>query len=251
MIAREDQALPADQSQRPPLGVPDPAGEGKPPGIEGKQQPEGQGKPPELPPLHFPQQPGGQDPAPAPGGYPPPAGYPPPGGSPWDRQAPPPGQPPDAPPRWGSRPQPGGPTRPGRPLRPPEPAIRQRALAAVLLGLVSLLALLGVGTNFHRGIYLVVFSFVVGIAACWLGVTSIRRARRSGSMRPRGAVAGTVLGVIGALLGAVLLIAFATFWQQLNSFSQCLNAANTPSAQQACLNQLHKSVGISGLGPGA
>ena len=40
--------------------------------------------------------------------------------------------------------------------------MRQRALAAVVLGVLSLLALLGVGSNFHRGIYLVVFALLVG-----------------------------------------------------------------------------------------
>ena len=120
--------------------------------------------------------------------------------------------------------------------------MRQRALAALVLGILSLLSLLGVGSNFHRGIYLVVFSLLVGLGACWFGVTAIRRARQSVTMRPRGAVAGTVLGVIGALLSAILLIALAAFWPQLTTFSQCLSAANTPSAQQACLNQLHRSV---------
>ena len=120
-------------------------------------------------------------------------------------------------------------------------------MAALILGVLSVLALLGVGSNFHRGIYLVFFGLAVGIGACWLGITAMRRARRSVSMRPRGAVAGVVLGVIGALLSAVLLLAFAAFWSQLNSFSQCLNEANTPSAQQACVNQLHRSVGLSKL----
>jgi hypothetical protein len=120
-------------------------------------------------------------------------------------------------------------------------------VAALILGVLSVLALLGVGSNFHRGIYLVFFALAVGIGACWLGITAMRGARRSVSMRPRGAVAGIVLGVIGALLSAALLLAFAAFWQQLTSFSQCLNQANTPSAQQVCVNQLHRSVGISKL----
>jgi predicted PurR-regulated permease PerM len=125
--------------------------------------------------------------------------------------------------------------------------MRQRAVAALILGVLSLLALLGVGTNFHRGIYLVFFALVVGVGACWFGISAVRRARRSVTMRPRGAVAGTVLGAIATLLSVILLIAFAAFWNQLNSFSQCLNQANTPSAQQACMNQLHRSVGLSKL----
>lgn len=238
-IIREDPALPTDQSPRPPLSSP--------------EQPDG--KQSELPPLHFPQRPDGQGLAPAPGGYPQPAP------APEDGQTPPPGNapptPPAAPPDWANRwgPQPGAPggpgprtpSRPARPLRPPESAVRQRGIAALILGVLSVLALLGVGSNFHRGIYLVAFSLAVGISACWFGITAMRRARLSVTMRPRGAVAGIVLGVIGALLSVVLLFAFAAFWQQLNSFSQCLNQANTPSAQQACVNQLHRSVGISRL----
>jgi uncharacterized membrane protein len=112
---------------------------------------------------------------------------------------------------------------------------------------LSLLSLLGVGSDFRRGIYLVFFALAVGICACWFGITAMRKARNSASMRPRGAFAGTVLGVIGVLLSIILLIAFAAFWKQLTSFSQCLSQANTPSAQQACVNQLHRSVGLSKL----
>jgi hypothetical protein len=230
MTAREDPALSADQSQRPPLGSPEP--------------PEGKEEPSALPRLHFPRQPDGQGLAPAPGAAPPP------GPAPWNGPPPPPvpgpggppGTPPDAARRWGNGRPPGGPAGPRRPLRPPEPAMRQRAVAAIVLGLLSLLALLGVGSNFHRGIYLVIFSLLVGLSACWFGLTAVRRARRSETMRPRGAIAGTVLGIIAAALSTFLLIAFAAFWPQLNTFSQCLSAANTPSAQEACLNQLHRSV---------
>src|SRR5579875_3494153 len=87
-----------------------------------------------------------------------------------------PGQPPG---------QPGRPAGPARPGRPPEAAHRQRALAALILGLVSVLSFFGVGTNFRRGIYLLIFALAVGVAAIWLGVTASRRARREGTMRPR------------------------------------------------------------------
>jgi hypothetical protein len=114
---------------------------------------------------------------------------------------------------------------------------------------LSLIALLAIGSsfNFHRGIFLVFFALAVGIGASWFGITAMRKARRAVSMRPRGAVAGTVLGVIGAFLSIALLIAFAAFWSQLNAYSQCLGQANTLTAQQACANQLDRSVGVSGL----
>jgi hypothetical protein len=115
---------------------------------------------------------------------------------------------------------------------------------------LSLLSLFAVGSNFRRGVFLVIFALLVGVAACWLGVTAMQRARRSGSMRPASSIAGTVLGVIGSALSALMLIFFAAFWPQLMSYSQCLNSANTVTAQQACANQLHRSVGISNFGSG-
>ena len=143
------------------------------------------------------------------------------------------------------------PAAPPRPTKAPEPSVRQRALAAFFLGGLSVLAaLLGVGSNPHRGIYLVFFSLVVGVGACWLAISAMRQARRDASMRPRGAVFATVLGVLGSLLSVIMLIAFAVFWQQLTTFNQCISSANTLAAQQQCLNQVHKSVNseISRLG---
>ncbi|HEX3922212.1 MAG TPA: DUF4190 domain-containing protein [Streptosporangiaceae bacterium] len=225
------------------------------------EQPQEKGKSPGLPRLHFPQRPDGQGLAPAPGGQPPPPPTPPGQNgppSPDTRPGPPPGAPPDAPPDagrpWGNQPPPGwsrpaGQPGPGRPLRPPETATRQQAWAALVLGLMSVIAIPAIGSNFHRGIYLLVFSLVVGITACWFGITAMRRARRALTMRPRGAVAGIVIGVIGALVSVVLLVGFVAFWPQLNDFSRCLQSANTPSAQQTCQDQLNRSVGISGLRP--
>ena len=117
-----------------------------------------------------------------------------------------------------------------------------------------MVALFGIGGrfDFHRGVYLVIFALVVGLAACWLGVTAMRRARHADSMRPRGATLGTVFGAISAFLSAFLLIFLAIFWGQMTTYSQCINAANTVTAQQACLNQLNHSLNseISRLGAG-
>jgi predicted PurR-regulated permease PerM len=135
-------------------------------------------------------------------------------------------------------------------VRPPEQPVRHRGIAALILGVLSLLSLLGIGTNYHRGIYLVIFAVLVGATACWFGVTAVRKARQSGTMRPRWAIAGTVLGALGAVFGILVLIFFAAYWPQLNKFSQCVNSANTPSAQQACTDQLRQSVKIGGIGTG-
>jgi predicted PurR-regulated permease PerM len=135
-------------------------------------------------------------------------------------------------------------------MRPPEQSARHRAIAALLLGVLSVLSLLGTGHDYHRAIYLVVFAVLVGIIAAWFGVTALRSARRSDTMRPRWAIFGTVLGGLGAVLGALLLVFIAAYWQQLNTYSQCLNSANTQSAVQACANQLQRSVKIGRLGTG-
>jgi hypothetical protein len=233
--------------------------------VSSPEQPQEKGKSPGLPRLHFPQRPDGQGLAPAPGGQPPPPPTPPghngppppdtrPGPPPGGQPGAPPGVPPDARPPWGNQPPPGwsrpaGQPGPGRPLKPPETATRQQAWAALVLGVMSVIAIPAIGSNFHRGIYLLIFSLVVGIAACWFGITAMRRARRALTMRPRGAVAGIVIGVIGSLVSVLLLVGFVAFWPQLNDFSRCLQSANTPSAQQACQDQLNRSVGISGLRP--
>jgi predicted PurR-regulated permease PerM len=119
---------------------------------------------------------------------------------------------------------------------------------------LSVIALFGIGGNFnfHRGIYLVIFALIVGLAACWLGITAMQRARRGASMRPRGAVLATVFGALGAFLSAVLLIFLAVFWNQLSTYSRCISTANTVAGQQACLNQLNRSLNseISRLGAG-
>jgi len=109
---------------------------------------------------------------------------------------------------------------------------------------LSVLAFLGIFSSFnlHRGVYLVIFALVVGGAACWLAVTAMRRARRSASMRPRGAVLAVVFGATGAFLSAFLLIALALFWGPLTTYSRCLGAANTLTARQACQNQFSHSL---------
>jgi uncharacterized membrane protein YeaQ/YmgE (transglycosylase-associated protein family) len=119
---------------------------------------------------------------------------------------------------------------------------------------LSVIALLGTGSNFdfHRGIYLMIFALLVGLAACWLGATAIRRARRAASMRPRGAVLGVVFGAVGAFISTLLLIILAAYWSQLTTYSRCLGTANTLAARQACVNQLNHSLNgeISRLGVG-
>ena len=132
---------------------------------------------------------------------------------------------------------------PPRQLPPPDPESRQRGLAALALGGLSLIGLaLGLG-NLHRGIYVAVLTLLFALTAIWLGVAVNRRARRSGTARPRGAVSGIVLGGLGLAFSAMWLLVLAVFWPQLNTYYNCMAGANTVTAQQACHDQFTNSVG--------
>ena len=146
-------------------------------------------------------------------------------------------------PPGGRGPQPTGMLPARRQLPPPEPAVRQRALAALALGALSLIALLfGLG-NVHRGIYVAVLALLFAVTAIWLGVTASKKARRSGTARPRWAVGGVVFGGIGLAFSALWLLVLAVFWPQLNAYYNCMSGANTVAAQQACRTQFTNSVG--------
>ncbi len=130
-----------------------------------------------------------------------------------------------------------------RPPRPPaDPVLQQRVWAALMLAVISLLGMMLIG-NVRRGVYVVAVALVIAAIALWLSISAMSRARRGGTGRPRGAVFATVLGVVGVLLSAFVLAGFAMFWPQLQQYANCLSGANTPSAQQACQQQLDHSVG--------
>lgn len=146
-------------------------------------------------------------------------------------------------PPGGRGPQPRGMLPARRPLPPPEPAVRQRALTALLLGALSLIGLsFGLG-DLRRGIYVAILALLFAAAAVWLGVTASKMARRSGTARPRWAVGGVVLGTIGLAFSTLWLLVLAVFWPQLSAYYGCLSGANTVTAQQACHKQFTDSVG--------
>ena len=146
-------------------------------------------------------------------------------------------------PPGGRGPQPKGMLPARRQLPPPDPAVRQRALAALTLGALSLLGLmLGLG-NLRRGIYVAVLTLLFAVTAIWLGVTASKKARRSGTARPRWAVGGVVLGGLGLAFSALWLLVLAVFWPQLNAYYTCMGGAPTVAAQQACHTQFTNSVG--------
>ena len=132
---------------------------------------------------------------------------------------------------------------PPRQLPPPDAAQRQRALAAFSLGVLSLLGLaLGLG-SLRRGVYVAVLTLLFAVTAIWLGVGTSRRARRTGTARPRGAIGGIVLGGCGLAFSALWLMVLAVFWPQLNAYYNCMSSANTVAAQQVCHTQFTNSVG--------
>jgi hypothetical protein len=161
--------------------------------------------------------------------------------------------------------EPGGLGRPGqrpparaarpRPTRPPDRELRQRAIASLVLGVLSLVALLGLSGDLHRGVYLLIFSAAIGLAACVIGITAVVKARKTGSYRPRGAVAGIVLGVIAALLSIPILATYLAFPRQVDNYVKCLTQSQSQSSggQQACMDRFYKSIhlGAPTLGNGA
>jgi hypothetical protein len=146
-------------------------------------------------------------------------------------------------PPGGRGPQPKGTLPARRQLPPPDSALRQRALAALTIGFLSLLGLaLGLG-NLRRGILVAVVALVFGLTAIFLGAGASKRARRNGTARPRGAVTGIVLGSLGLAFSVLWLLVLAVFWTQLNAYYNCMASANTNTAQQACHTQFTNSVG--------
>ena len=140
------------------------------------------------------------------------------------------------------RPGPGSGFGPRPQRQPADPALQQRAWAALLLAVISLFAMMMIG-NIRRGVYVVAVALIIAAVALWLSTSALSRARRGGSGRPRGATLAVVLGVAGLGFSALVLIGFVIFWPQLSQYSDCMSGANTVAAQQACRTQLDNSVG--------
>jgi hypothetical protein len=119
---------------------------------------------------------------------------------------------------------------------PAEPATQQRAMAALLVALLSLTGVLALA-NPERGVYLVAYALLAGLVAMWLALTSLARARRGRTARPHGSAAAAALAGVGILVSMVLLLAFAVLGRQMSAYGRCLSEAGTPTAQQACQAQ--------------
>jgi multisubunit Na+/H+ antiporter MnhB subunit len=152
--------------------------------------------------------------------------------------------------RLTDRREPGTPPPPRSPFLPPEPRpqlppaetrVRQRALAAVSLAVLSLLAMMLIG-NLQRAAAVAAVALVVAAVAVVLAFSALSAAKQGRARRPGGARAGAVLGVIGLLWSAVALLGFLVFHAQLDQYNNCMNAAATATQQQACKSQLHNAI---------
>jgi len=129
-----------------------------------------------------------------------------------------------------------------RPQLPPAaPALQQRAGAGLVLALLSLITMMLIG-NLERAVYVVGVALAVAVVALILVISSLSAAKRNGTRRPRGAVAGVVLGAMGALFSAFALVGFLIFWSQLMQYAHCMKGASTLATQNACQQQFDHSV---------
>ena len=170
-------------------------------------------------------------------------------------EQPPPGQPPGGMARPGQPARPGGPpTRPDRlrPARPPDRELRQRAIASLLLGVLSLVALpLAIDGGVRRFAYLVIFSAVIGVASVVIGITAMVKARRTGSLRPRGAFGGVALGAIAAAVSIQLLTLHLLFPRQVDKWLTCQSHAQSTVSRQSCFDNFYRSIYLKPQGQGS
>jgi hypothetical protein len=131
---------------------------------------------------------------------------------------------------------------PPRPQLPPsDPALGQRALAALILGILSLMAMLLIG-NLQRAAAVAAVALAVALAGLLLAASTARAAKRAGTSPPRGTTAGLVLSLLGLLFSGFALVGFLVFGAQIDQYSSCMNQATTPTQQQACRTQLEHAI---------
>ena len=109
------------------------------------------------------------------------------------------------------------------------------------MGVLSLLGLF-LASGLRHAVYVLAGTLVIGAVGAWLGSSAMSQARRGRTGRPRGAVAGVVLGLLGLAFSGLALIVFAMFWTQLSAYWNCTSGANTLTAQQTCQHQLSRTI---------
>ncbi|HEY6791567.1 MAG TPA: hypothetical protein VI365_30070 [Trebonia sp.] len=132
-----------------------------------------------------------------------------------------------------------------QPRKPAGTAAQQRAFAALMLAIISLLGMSGVSGNLRRGVVVLAVTMVIGAIGLWLSFSALSRSRKAETARPRFAVAASVLGIVGTGLSTLALIGFATFWPQISQYASCSSGANTVATQNACDQQLNSALQTS------
>ncbi len=139
---------------------------------------------------------------------------------------------------------------PGSPFLPPAPRpqlppaareVQQRATAGLVLVLLTLIAMLW-GSDLQRTVYVVAVTLVIALVGLTLVFSAMRSAKRAGTRRPRGAMAGAVLGVLAALFSVFALIGFLVFWSQIMQYANCVHGASIAETQNACQTQLQHAI---------
>jgi hypothetical protein len=114
-------------------------------------------------------------------------------------------------------------------------------MAGLALAVLSLLAMMLI-SNQRRTAAVAAVALVVAVGALVLTFSALSGAKRARTRRPRGAVVGAVLGVIGLLVSGCALLLFLAFGAQLDQYISCMNTANTAAEQQACQHQLQNPI---------
>lgn len=82
---------------------------------------------------------------------------------------------------------------------------------------------------------------VLDVAAIVLGVRALRRVRTRGGRAP-GAVAGIVLGSVGAVLVALVVTVLGVFWNEVRAYQECMSGANTIRSEEKCTAEFERAL---------
>lgn len=120
--------------------------------------------------------------------------------------------------------------------RPPVQARNGLGVAALVLGLLSLPAILTVFLGIILGLLGVIF-----------GLIGMGRAKRGEATNGGMALAGLITGAIGLVVSVVFIAVGVSFFfshkNQFNNLSQCVQNAHTTQAQTDCQNQFRTQFG--------
>lgn len=78
---------------------------------------------------------------------------------------------------------------------------------------------------------------LLDVAAIVVGARTLRRARSAPA-----ALAGIIVGSVGAVLAAVVLTVFGVFWQEIGAYRDCMSGANTIATEEQCRAEFQRAV---------